>query len=122
MRGMEKGQVRVGSIVIDVKDFPRMMSFWQAALGYAPRRPPDPADDFVVLRDPAGRGPNVSIDGMEPYRNRLHLDLYTDQPEREIQRLLDLGATLFREREEGEDFVVLADPEGNLFCVVDTRA
>jgi predicted enzyme related to lactoylglutathione lyase len=118
---MEKGGVRIGSIVIDVKDFHRMMAFWQEALGYLQGRPPTPDDPFVVLKDPSGEGPNVSIDGMEPYRNRLHLDLYTEDPEGEIERLLRLGATVFRPREPEEDFVVLADPEGNLFCVVDTR-
>jgi len=118
---MENGTVRIGSIVIDCDDFARMMVFWQEALGYAPRRPPTPGDPFVVLKDPAGKGPNVSIDQMEPYRGRLHLDLYTDEPEGEVERLLRLGATVYRPREPGEDFVVLADPEGNLFCVVDTR-
>ena len=118
---MEPAKVRIGSIVIDVKDFARMMTFWQAALGYTPKRPPSPDDPFVILRDPEGKGPNVSIDPMEPYRNRLHLDLYTEDPEGEVERLLRLGATVFRPREEDEDFVVLADPEGNLFCVVDTR-
>jgi len=118
---MEKGQARIGSIVIDVKDFPRMMTFWQEALGYVPKRPPAPDDPFVILSDSEGNGPNVSIDGMEPYRNRIHLDLYTLEPEREVERLLQLGAAIFRPREPEEDFVVLEDPEGNLFCVVDTK-
>ncbi len=120
---MEKGKVRIGSIVIDCNDFARMMAFWQEALGYAPRRPPTPGDPFpcVILKDPAGEGPSVTIDGMEPYRGRLHLDLYTDDPEGEVERLLHLGAIVYRPGEPGEDFVVLADPEGNLFCVVDTK-
>ncbi len=118
---MTEWKVRVGSIVIDVKDFTRMVTFWQEALGYRPGRPPKPGDDFIVLKDPAGKGPNVSIDAMEPLRGKIHLDLYTDDPEGEVQRLLLLGATVFSEREPGEDFAVLADPEGNLFCVVDTR-
>ncbi len=118
---MGKSTVRVGSIVIDVDNFAQMMTFWQEALGYAPGRPPTPDDPFVILKDPTGKGPNVSIDQMEPYRGRLHLDLYTDDPDREVERLLRLGATVYRPREPGEDFVVLADPEGNLFCVVDTR-
>lgn len=113
--------VRVGSIVIDVDDFPRMMAFWREALGYAPARPPAPDDPFVILKDPAGRGPNVSIDGMPPERNRLHLDLYTDDQAGEVERLLRLGAKQYRPHEEGEDFIVLEDPEGNLFCVVDTK-
>jgi predicted enzyme related to lactoylglutathione lyase len=119
---MEKGTVRVGSIVIDVDDFDRMMAFWQAALRYVPGRSVDPKDPFVILKDPGGRGPNVSIDAMPPERGRLHLDLYTDDQEREVERLLRLGATRYRPREPGEDFVVLVDPEGNLFCVVDTKA
>jgi len=118
---METDKVRIGSVVVDCDDFPRMMAFWQEALGYAPRRPPTPGDDFVILGDPAGRGPNVSIDGMKPYRGRLHLDLYTNDPEGEVERLLRLGARIFRPREPEDDFVVLEDPEGNLFCVVDTR-
>ncbi len=120
---MAKGKVRIGSVVIDVKDFGRMRTFWQKALGYSQGRPPEPADKFpaVILKDPAGKGANVTIDRMKPYRGRLHLDLYTDDPEREVKRLLRLGATVYRRRERHEDFVVLANPEGNLFCVVDTK-
>lgn len=98
-----------------------MMTFWQEALGYTARSPPAPGDDFLVLKDPGGRGPNVSIDAMEPLRGKIHLDLYTDRPQDEIGRLVRLGAKVFHEREPGEDFTVLEDPEGNLFCVVDTR-
>jgi len=54
------------------------MAFWQAALRYVPVRPADPGDPFVILKDPTGKGPNVSIDEMPPERGRLHLDLYTD--------------------------------------------
>lgn len=118
---MEKGTVRIGSIVIDCDDFTRMTAFWQEALRYVSREPPAPGDPFVILRDPEGKGPNVSIDQMEPERGRLHLDLYTDDQEGEVERLLRLGATRYRPREPGEDFVVLEDPEGNLFCVVDTK-
>src|SRR2546426_582198 len=104
---MENGTVRIGSIVIDVDDFNRMMSFWQAALRYVPGRPPPtPGDPFVILKDPEGKGPNVSIDGMPPERGRLHLDLYTDDQEGEVERLLGLGATRYRPREPGECIVV----------------
>ena len=119
---VENGTVRVGSIVIDVDNFDRMMAFWQAALRYVPVRPPTPGDPFVILKDPAGERPNVSIDQMPPERGRIHLDLYTDDQEGEVDRLLTLGATQYRPREPGEDFVVLEDPEGNLFCVVDTTS
>ena len=118
---MAPPNLRIGSIIIDVTDFDRMTAFWQGALGYRPRGPRTPGDDFTILKDPLGKGPNVSIDRMEPLRGRIHLDLYTEDPEAEVERLLGLGATLFHKREPGEDFTVLADPEGNLFCVVDTR-
>jgi hypothetical protein len=50
----------------------------------------------------------------------LHLDLYTDAQQSEVERLLHIGATRHpRTPEADEDFVVLEDPEGNLFCVID---
>src|SRR2546423_15019922 len=107
---MANATVRIGSIVIDVKDFDRMLTFWQKALGYAPGRPLTPDDPFMILKDPAGKGPNVSLDGMEPYRNRLHFDLYTYDPEGEDERLLRRGASLFRTRAVGGIFVPRVDP------------
>jgi len=117
---MSERDIRIGSIVIDCDDFPRMKAFWEAALGYVPREPSE--DGWVVLRDPHGEGPNLSLNRtseghLEPYR--LHLDLYTSRRNVEVQRLLTLGATLHpNSGQNGGDFVVLADPDGNLFCVV----
>jgi hypothetical protein len=112
--------MRLGSIVIDCNDFPMMLRFWREALHYEPRE--EPEEGWVVLRDPTGPNVNVSLNRVtEPKagKNRLHLDLYTPDPEAEVLRLLALGATLHtRTAEPGEDFSVLADPEGNLFCVV----
>src|SRR5688500_15910548 len=100
-----------------------MSTFWRDALGYEEGYRDV---DFVILKDPQGANVNVSISQVpEPRvgKNRLHLDLYTDDQEVEIQRLLELGAKRFaRTPEEGEDFVVLEDPEGNLFCVIDVNA
>lgn len=116
--------MRVGSVVIDCNDFELMSSFWQEALRYVPRDPPEPG--WVVLRDPRGESVNVSIQQVPETtlgKNRLHLDLYTEDPETEIERLIGLGASRHpRTPEPGEDFVVLADPEGNLFCIVEKRA
>ena len=112
----------IGSIVIDCSDFPRMMAFWRETLHYVPREPPE--KDSVVLKDPDGHGPNLSLNltsegPLEPYR--LHLDLYSSDPEREVERVLRLGATLKRPAMEGSDFVTLADPDGNVFDVVDKK-
>ena len=115
--------MKVGSVVIDCNDFEAMFAFWSEALHYVPGHPP--TDDWVILKDPNGTGVNVTIDTVpEPRvgKNRLHLDLYTDDQAGEVARLLGLGAKRHdRVPEEGEDFIVLADPEGNLFCVIDAR-
>lgn len=114
--------MRIGSVVIDCNDFPTMSAFWQDALGYVPREAPE--EDWVVLRDPKGKNVNVSLQVVPEKRagkNRLHFDLYTTHQEHQVERLLSIGARRHaRSQEADEDFIVLEDPEGNLFCVVDT--
>jgi hypothetical protein len=53
---------------------------------------------------------------------RIHLDLYTDDQEGEVKRLIGLGATEIQwdKRPPDADYIILADPEGNRFCVIDT--
>jgi catechol 2,3-dioxygenase-like lactoylglutathione lyase family enzyme len=117
-------RVRVGSIVIRCTRFDEMRVFWQAALGYAPREAPE--DGWVVLTDPTGRGPNISLDRVEtpiaPAPDELsaiHVDLYTADQQAEVERLVGLGATHHAsETPEDADFVVLIDPDGYRFCVV----
>ncbi len=116
----ERGTLWIGSIVIDCTDFDRMFRFWTEALHYTPRNAPKP--DWVVLQDPTGKGPNLSLNltSEGPLKDyRLHLDLYATHPLEELDRLLRLGATLVQPAEPGKDFVTLADPDGNLFDLVD---
>ena len=113
--------MKIGSIVIRCNEFEKMMAFWQEALHYVPREPA--TGGWVVLRDPTGRGPNVSLDQGAARRvgkrSRLHLDLYTHDQKHEVERLIKLGATRYPWRyRPGDDFIVLADPDDNLFCVV----
>jgi hypothetical protein len=82
--------LRVGSIVIRVDDLPRQAAFWTAALNSVPRE--GDGDDFVLLRPSDGAGPNVSLD-------RVNSTVQVPPPD--------------------ADCVILADPEGNRFCVVD---
>ena len=75
-----------------------------------------------MLGDPSGRGPNVGVNKKSNSvsgKIRVHLDLYTNDQKAEVERLLKLGATIVRRPEKGEDYVILADPEGNHFCVID---
>jgi len=112
--------MRVGSIVIHCHEFDRMMQFWRDALHYVPRAPA--SGGWVVLLDPSGRGPNLSLQARERPAGRrswLHLDLYTDDRDGEVERLVEIGARRYPWRyRKGADFVVLEDPDGNLFCVV----
>lgn len=108
--------LRIGAIVLNVSDSSRARDFWSKALGY--RRGDNP--DF--LEPVRGGGPRLHLDETD----RTHLDLWaTSEAEQraEVERLEALGATrVERDYPDDADFVVLADPEGNLFCVVDADA
>jgi predicted enzyme related to lactoylglutathione lyase len=115
--------VMIGSIVIRVDDLERQTAFWSAALDYVPRE--DDADDWVLMRPRNGVGPNLSLDRVRSNLQippRMHLDLYTDDQAAEVQRLIGLGASEVHwdKRPPDADYVILADPEGNRFCVIDT--
>ena len=114
--------LRIGSIVLRVDDLERQTDFWRAALDYVPRD--ESSNDFRLLRPKDGAGPNLSLDAVPSKLQippRLHLDLYTEDQAGEVERLKALGATEVHwdKRPPDADYVILADPEGNRFCVVD---
>ena len=105
-----------------VDDLARQKAFWTAALDYVARD--DLSDDFVLLRPRHGRGPNVSLDRVRSAVHlppRIHLDLYAEDQAAEVERLVGLGASRveWKRRPADADYVILEDPEGNRFCVVD---
>lgn len=113
---------RVCHFVIDVADLDRAVAFWSAALDateetigpqsahiYRKLRLPD--SDVRILLQLTG-DPKTS-------KERMHLDLETDDVEAEVRRLEALGATrVDHQQERGFDFWVLRDPWGNEFCVL----
>jgi len=114
--------ISIGSIVIRVDDLERQKAFWTAALDYVPRERDD--NDFALLRPRSGTGPNVSLDRVRSALQippRIHLDLYAEDQTAEVKRLIALGATEVHwdRRPPDADYVILADPEGNRFCVID---
>jgi len=114
--------VRIGSIVLRVDDLKRQTDFWTAALDYEPRK--GDSEDFVLLHPRDGVGPNVSLDRVNSTVQvppRIHLDLYTEDQAGEVKRLIRLGATEVHwdKRPPDADYIILANPEGNRFCVVD---
>ena len=108
--------VRIGSVVLNVTDAGRAAAFWRNALGYVRRA----GGHEGVLVPPTGEGPALLLDETDT----THLDLHvrSEQEQRaEVGRLIALGARRVDwVYPEGADFVVLADTEGNLFCVVNT--
>jgi predicted enzyme related to lactoylglutathione lyase len=114
--------VTIGSIVLRVDDLEVEARFWEAALDYVRRA--EPGDGYLLLHARDGRGPNLSLDrvrGGDRVPPRIHLDLYAQDQAAEIERLVALGAREIHwdKRPADADYVILEDPEGNRFCVVD---
>lgn len=126
--GENVAMLSIGTVVLTVEDLDRAGDFWRAALGYVNRS--EPSDDWVILDPPdkeswdsPGASIALSITGYpQHYPPRIHLDLYADDQAAEVSRLLDLGAQQvdWDDYPDDADWVVLADTEGNRFCVVDT--
>lgn len=109
----------IGSTVLNTADLEAGVAFWTAALGYVVRNV-DPT--FAVLTDPQRHWSNLSLqrtDVLKVGANRVHLDLYSDDQAAEVARLEGLGAVRVPwEYPPDADFVVMADPAGNEFCVI----
>lgn len=106
--------------VVDCADPEALAPFWAQTLGYdvVRRNPP-----YVALGHPAGTRPELLLQRVpEPKegKNRMHLDLRVGALEDELGRLLGLGARRLRGPfdDQGCRTVVLADPEGNEFCLI----
>jgi hypothetical protein len=113
-------RLRVTEVVIDCADHGLVVEFWAAALGYERR---EVNEQYVALVPPArepGLPPLLFQRVPEPKiaKNRVHLDFRAPVMADEVARLVGLGATLLAERSLGDfSWTVLADPEGNEFCV-----
>jgi hypothetical protein len=118
---------RFKDLCLDANDHQALADWWCQAMGYVRRdvhEPPEddwtrPAEWPVPVVDPAGAGPLiwvVPVPEKKTVKNRMHLDVFGDREE-----LLELGATLVRRKDDDIDWDVLADPEGNEFCVFAPR-
>lgn len=113
--------LRMHHIVFDARDLPGLARFWSDALGWTMLS----EREAEVVIGPDENAPVgicfMPVTDAKKVKNRLHLDLTTDAGERdaEIERLLQLGARRVDIGQTGnESWTVLADPEGNEFCVV----
>jgi predicted enzyme related to lactoylglutathione lyase len=111
-------------IVLDCRDPPALAQFWGPALGYTIA---GSVENYTLLVPEADDGPKILLQKVpepRPSKNRMHLDidLETDTPtvDDEVRRLEGLGARRIVDdafEEHGARWVVMADPEGNEFCV-----
>lgn len=113
--------LRLHHIVIDTHDLPGLARFWTQALGW---RVLSERDQEIVI-GPDENAPAgicfMPVSDAKTVKNRVHLDLTTSAADRdaEIERLLALGARRVDIGQTGqESWTVLADPEGNEFCVI----
>jgi hypothetical protein len=110
--------LRFTEICIDAADIRALADWWAEVLGW----PSEPTDDGdVVVRAPEGAGPNwlfLAVPDEKVVKNRLHVDLTPDDQRAEVDRLIALGARRVDIGQGEESWVVLADPEGNEFCVL----
>ena len=122
---------KIASVTFDCADALTVGRFWSAALG----RPLDPnaTSDFATIgfagrRDTVGWAtvdhdddPTwmfVKVPEPKTAKNRMHLDVMSVDPEAEVARLVGFGATRVADMEEyGYEWTVMADPEGNEFCL-----
>jgi len=108
----------IGSIVWGVLDIPRAVDFWTAALDYTPRD--EVEEDWATLVPRDGNGPRLSlmlVTSDKPARH--HMDIFAADQQAEVERLVGLGArTVEWDYPDLADYVVLDDPDGNRFCVV----
>ena len=120
------GVLRLGTIVLGADDVDRAVGFWADVLPYDVVSFPDADDGFTILVPPDRVGTRLAVHRSHaPIQEqpRVHLDLVVDSADEqasEIHRLVALGAVRVDwDYPPDPDFVVLADTEGNRFCIVD---
>jgi hypothetical protein len=107
--------------IVDSRDPDALGRWWAEALGWIVV---DDAPGEFEIRPSADRLPGllfVSVSEAKTAKNRLHLDFRPDDRDAEVERLLELGATRADVGQGEQPWVVLADPEGNEFCVLGSR-
>ena len=108
-------------LVLDCADPDKLAVFWAAAIGYTTL---GRAGNYVLLVDAEGKQPKLllqRVDEPKSGKNRMHFDIDTPTVDEEVRRLEGLGARRTVDEaieEHGNRWVVMADPEGNEFCLI----
>lgn len=107
---------QVVQLAFDTNDLQRSVDFWTAALGYEFDHG---TDEYAVLRDPDRAQPRLFLQLVgepKPGKNRAHVDVQVPDEQAAVDRLVGLGARVLWRHDE-DSWTVLADPDGNEFCV-----
>ncbi len=114
---------RLLAVAVDAADPAALARFWADALGVEVGEHSPDAHGTTYVAVPLPDGPELlfqQVGDVQPGRNRLHLDLSATDRDEEIERLVGLGARVVDPAPD-HPWVVLADPEDNLFCVLGPR-
>ena len=116
--------VTLAAITVDCDDAHALARFWSAALDRPLASEPNPTREFALIgRADHGVDPTPSwmfarVPEPKSAKNRMHVDLVAEDRAAEIDRLVALGAVRGADKDEwGKQWTVMADPEGNEFCV-----
>ena len=110
--------LRFSEVCIDAHDTHALASWWAEVLGWPQE---ETADGDVALRAPAGAGPDwlfLAVPDGKVVKNRIHFDFPPDDQDAEVARVVALGARHVDIGQGDESWAVLADPEGNEFCIL----
>jgi predicted enzyme related to lactoylglutathione lyase len=118
-RGMPETPI-IGAVVINAEDHDRLVAFWKDLLGVEIAFSAGGA--FTWLKPQREGGVALAIQGVPdptPGRRRVHVDAYVNDVDAAVSRVLELGGSHVEDHEsEGFAWKVMADPEGNEFCLV----
>lgn len=109
--------LRCSEICVDATDIHALGQWWSRVMGW----PSEVTEDGDVLLVSPGDGPNwlfLAVAEPKTVKNRIHVDLTPDDQQAEVTRLIGLGARPVDIGQGAQSWVVLADPEGNEFCVL----
>ena len=113
--------LRLEEVVIDCSEPSALARWWEVATGW---QVIDEDEDGAELAPAPGQTPTlmfVKVADQKRIKNRLHLDWVPDDQQAEVDRLIGLGATRVDVGQGEQSWVVLADPEGNEFCILAAR-
>ncbi|PSL37673.1 hypothetical protein CLV49_1280 [Labedella gwakjiensis] len=112
--------LRWEEVVVDCRDQVALSRWWIEVLGW---EVVDADEDETELRNPEGGATILfaNVPEAKTVKNRIHLDFVPDDQDAEVARLLALGASRVDVGQGDESWVVLADPEGNEFCILSAR-